>query len=31
MSHRGFELTEYFSIENFDKGIKSVVEKAFQS
>jgi glycosyltransferase involved in cell wall biosynthesis len=31
MSNRSFELTEYFSIENFEKGINNVIEEAFQS
>ena len=31
MSDRSFELTEYFSIENFEKGINNVIEKAFLS
>ena len=31
MSIRSFELTECFSIENFEKGINNVIEEAFQS
>jgi glycosyltransferase involved in cell wall biosynthesis len=29
MSDRSFELTEHFSIENFENGINNVIEKAF--
>ena len=31
MSNRSFELTDFFSIGNFEKGIKNVIEEAFKS